>query len=310
MLVVSGVLPAADQTLLDFERYLRRRLADLANHPHQRLLRQFGLWHQLPRMRANSATKPLTFGAYLYAKQQFVAGESFLTWLVHIDRQPEAVTQADIDAWMLLARRADRERARGFLNWAMASRRLPTRDVAMVPRHELEPITQQQRLDHLHRLAVDDTIALPTRVIGSLVLLYAQPLSRIRTLTTDDITTDDLGEVHIGLGTPPSPVPEPFAEILLKLSASCGHPNAPGNCDQRWLFPGHNAGQPMHYMQLRRKLSSIGIPPRSTRVSALRQLVLQVPAPVVATALGLHYKTTERQNRNAAGVWNRYAAGP
>jgi hypothetical protein len=29
---------------------------------------------------------------------------------------------------------------------------------------------------------------------------------------------------------------------------------------------------------------------------------------VVADALGLHYKTTERQNRSAAGVWNRYAA--
>jgi integrase len=211
---------------------------------------------------------------------------------------------------MLLARRADRERARGFLNWAMASRRLPALDVAMVPRYELEPITQQQRLGLLGRLAVDDTIALPTRVIGSLVLLYAQPLSRIRALTLDDITTDDQGEVHIGLGTPPSPVPQPFAEILLQLSASRSYPNAPGKAEQRWLFPGRNVGQPVHYKSLRKRLSSIGIPPRSTRVSALRQLVLQIPAPVVATALGFHYKTTERQNRSAGGVWNRYAAGP
>jgi hypothetical protein len=74
------------------------------------------------------------------------------------------------------------------------------------------------------------------------------------------------------------------------------------------LFPGRNAGQPVHYKSLRKRLSSMGIPPRSTRVSTLRQLVLQVPAPVVATALGFHYKTTERQNRSAAGVWNRYAA--
>jgi hypothetical protein len=74
------------------------------------------------------------------------------------------------------------------------------------------------------------------------------------------------------------------------------------------LFPGRNVGQPVHYKSLRKRLSSIGIPPRSTRVSALRQLVLQVPAPVVAAALGFHHKTTERQNRSAAGVWNRYAA--
>lgn len=65
----------------------------------------------------------------------------------------------------------------------------------------------------------------------------------------------------------------------------------------------------MHYKTLRKKLSAIGIPPRSTRVSALRQLVLQEPAPVVATALGFHCKTTERQNRSAGGAWNRYAAG-
>jgi hypothetical protein len=166
MLIAAGLLPAVDQTVLDFERFVRQRLAALTGHPHQRLLRQFGLWHQLPRMRAKAATKPLTFGAYVYAQQQFVAAESFLTWLVKVRRQPDELTQADVDAWMLLAKRADRERVRGFVNWAMASRRLPAHDVAMVPRHELEPITQQQRLDLLRRLAVDDTIALPTRVIA------------------------------------------------------------------------------------------------------------------------------------------------
>ena len=54
-------------------------MATLVEHPHQRLLRQFGLWYQLPRMRAKAAAKPLTFGAYIYARQQFAAGESFLT---------------------------------------------------------------------------------------------------------------------------------------------------------------------------------------------------------------------------------------
>ena len=47
-----GVLPAADKQLRDFQAWLDRRLEALAGHPHLRLLRQFGLWHQLPRMRA------------------------------------------------------------------------------------------------------------------------------------------------------------------------------------------------------------------------------------------------------------------
>jgi hypothetical protein len=59
------------------------------------------------------------------------------------------------------------------------------------------------------------------------VLLYAQPLSRVRTLTVDDITINDEGDVYIGLENPLSPVPRPFAQILLQHSNNRGHSNAP-----------------------------------------------------------------------------------
>jgi len=41
----------------------------------------------------------------------------------------------------------------------------------------------------------------------------------------------------------------------------------------------------------------------------LRQLVLQVPAPVIADALGFHYTTTTRQHLNAGALWSHYAGG-
>ncbi|MEV4239175.1 MULTISPECIES: tyrosine-type recombinase/integrase [unclassified Nocardia] len=44
-------------------------------------------------------------------------------------------------------------------------------------------------------------------------------------------------------------------------------------------------------------------------VSALRQLVLQVPAPVIADALGIHYTTAHRHRDHVGGTWNRYAPG-
>lgn len=48
---------------------------------------------------------------------------------------------------------------------------------------------------------------------------------------------------------------------------------------------------------------------RTAPAAALRELVLQVPAPVAATALGFHHTTTQRQRAAAAGgTWNRYAA--
>jgi hypothetical protein len=47
---------------------------------------------------------------------------------------------------------------------------------------------------------------------------------------------------------------------------------------------------------------------RTARVAALRQLVLQVPASVIADALGFHHTTT-RQHVNAGAPWSHDARG-
>lgn len=60
-------------------------------------------------------------------------------------------------------------------------------------------------------------------------------------------------------------------------------------------------------------LREIGVPPQRGRTSAIRQLVLQAPAPViakapvVAKALGRHDKTTTRLVTEAGGAWSRYS---
>jgi hypothetical protein len=43
-----------------------------------------------------------------------------------------------------------------------------------------------------------------------------KPASRIVRLSVDDITKDDDGQLRIRLGDPPTPVPEPFASLLLR----------------------------------------------------------------------------------------------
>jgi hypothetical protein len=307
LLVAAGILPRIDKVLLDFERWLRTRLDTLTDHPHQRLLRQFGLWHQLPRMRTKAALGPLGYGAYVYAQQQITAAESLMTWLVVARRHPADLTQADLDTWLLTARRSERERIRSFLNWASANRHLPKR---RAPRPGAQPtltITQQHRLALLKRCATDTTITLSTRVIASLILLYAQPLTRIRHLTTDDIVCGSDRSVHIRLGEPASPVPHPFDQLLLELAAGRDL-NIAANATGSWLFPGRSAGQPITYPPIRKRLDTIGISPGITRVSTLRQLVQQIPAPVVGTALGFHRTTTTRQSANAGGTWSRYAS--
>ncbi len=131
------------------------------------------------------------------------------------------------------------------------------------------------------------------------MLLYAQPLSRILQLAADDLTRDPSGHTYLRLGDPPSPVPEPFAALLHELAAS-----EPAN---PWLFSGRHPGQPIAYRSMLTQLHDLGLPMRTARISALRQLVLQAPAPVIAGALGFHHITT-RQHTNAAGPWSYYAS--
>lgn len=142
-----------------------------------------------------------------------------------------------------------------------------------------------------------------------LLLLYAQPASRIVRLTVDDVIRDNTGQVFIRLGNPPAPVPSPIAELLLELADNRGKMNSATNPDSRWLFPGRRAGQPLHPVTLLPLVRELGIPINATRTAALRQLVLQAPAPVVANALGFHYVTTHRHHLDAGSTWKTYAPG-
>lgn len=189
-------------------------------------------------------------------------------------------------------------------------------DRGHLPRHDLpatqhgtgEAITQPPRLALLRRFATGDNDPLRPRTAACLMLLYGQLLSRIIQLTTSDITTGDDGRLYLRLGTPPAPVPAPFAGILLQLAASSDAARGAGSHGSDWLFPGLHPGQPITYQAMLVQLRDVGLPMRTARTSALRQLVLQAPAPVVADALGFgsHHTTTQRQRANAGGTWNRY----
>jgi hypothetical protein len=180
----------------------------------------------------------------------------------------------------------------------------------MPTRSTLNPasITQDQRLGLIRRLLTDRAMPMRERVAGLLLLLYAQPVSRIVRLTVDDIHRVD-GQVLLRLGDPPVPVPAPFAALLLTLVGNRTNMVTATNRDARWLFPGRRAGQPMLARSLGPGLRMQGIPVQNGRTAAIRQLVLQAPAPVVASMLGYHDKTTTQLVMDAGGTWNRYAPG-
>ena len=85
--------------------------------------------------------------------------------------------------------------------------------------------------------------------------------------------------------------------------------NTATNRGSRWLFPGRRAGQPMHPDALATLVNALGIPTVAARAAAIRQHVLEMPAPVVADALGYHHVTTTRLAAQAGGTWSQYAPG-
>ncbi|MEV8529585.1 hypothetical protein AB0451_36645 [Streptomyces sp. NPDC052000] len=206
-------------------------------------------------------------------------------------------TQADVDAWYAGGYTA--RRLTHLLRWAMRSKHMPKAAVPHRSTSNPAPLAQHQRLALLRQLVNRDDMPLQDRVAAVLVLLYAQPLTRIARLTADDVQREN-GEILVRLGDPPSPVPAPFAGMLLDYLGQRPNTMTATNPDARWLFPGRRAGQPLTPEALQLRLRYLDFPTQRGRTAAIRHLVLQAPAPVVARMLG--YDTTARLAEEGGGT--------
>jgi len=69
LLVEHGTLPHRDRLLHAYATWLTARLAEISDPDHRSIVKQFGTWHHLRRLRAKAERKPLTPSAFLNAKQ-------------------------------------------------------------------------------------------------------------------------------------------------------------------------------------------------------------------------------------------------
>jgi len=308
LLMSCGVLPAIDKQVCSFERWLAIHLDSIADDGHAQLIRRFATWEVLPRLRARAERKPLTPGARSYADAQVLRATAFLRWLSGQGLTLTGCRQADIDAWYAESNVKGRNTIRTFPQWCMAARltgrfQLPpavSGHAAQLPDHE--------RVSHLGRVLTDHELPLRTRVAAAIVLLCAQPASRVVCLTVDDVIRDG-DQVLLRPGEPPGPVPGPAAGLLLSWIGNRNNMRTATNRNSPWLFPGRRAGQPMRPDYLAALIRDLGIPAAAGRASAIRQHVLEMPAPVVADALSYHPGTTAKLAAQAAGTFSRYAPG-
>ncbi|MDP8975644.1 MAG: hypothetical protein M3N28_04625 [Actinomycetota bacterium] len=222
----------------------------------------------------------------------------------------ETLTQADVDRWLANGPGA-RNQIRSFIGWT--GQRGHTRtglEVATVKtgRYTTAPLDAYERWDQARRLLHDDTLDPADRVVGLLVLLYAQPLARVARLTLDDINGNHDG-LTISFGKHHVVIPEPLAGLLRELPwrRQIGPSGVVPGAD-RWLFPGRQAGRHLHPEHLRRRLAAVGITARPARQAALLQLSCEIPAAVLADILNIDEGTATAWAARSGGSWNTYAA--
>jgi len=306
LLVDCGLLPDRDPGLARYDRWVRERLdATVDNTGDARLLHQYVTWHQRKRLVESSIKGRLRSAQLNGSTQTLRVAAQFLNWLRSRGRSISTCRQSDLDEW-LATPPSTRVRVRGFVRWAKDTKRMPALQMVKESKPNLEVLDQDQRLAVIARLVAPNGQHCASQCIGLLLALYAQPLSRIVTLTVNSLVDVD-AELSIILGTNAAPLPAPFDRPFRELLESPWQRNT-HNHQSPWLFPGTRAGTHMSAASAHKAVARIAKPLLEMRHAALRQLVMDCPPPVVADMIGYtHHGTTNHATR-AGSPWLTDAA--
>jgi hypothetical protein len=255
--------------------------------------------HQLAR--TSRAGRP-TVSAQKYARSLVNEAIKLTCWLHAQQLQLPDLRQDLLDAWI-----ADgpgiRRRARLFIAW------LQRADVTGALHvdwpydfPQRAPLQDKERFAVLCRLLDDHELRLRERFAGSVLLLYAQPLTRIAQLRTSDITMTDRGEIAVTFARGANVLPDPLASIALALR----YQRVAAGEEDGWLLPGRKPGTHITAEHLRKRLAAHGITSRPGRHGALLALAGRLPAPILAERLGIHQARAAQWARAAGATYAPY----
>ena len=307
LLTAVGTLPGYDHHLDRFERWLPGWLESITDPDQRAILTRYARWRVLRQLR-RTGEHGLTYYREMSARHHLRTAATFLAFLAGHQRTLQSCTQALLDQWHANSTPADKTALRPFITWAARARitrplRLPPR-----PRERGEFITYQQRLELLQRLLNDPDVPIADRLIGTLILLYAQPLQRILHLRTDSIRTSN-NSCELTLHRTPIPIPPAVQHLISGYLTHRAHYLPATDPDSPWLFPGRHPGHPLQPNAVRDRLRALGIPNSKGRARALRELLLHAPPAVIAPLLGYQADTAEQIAAEAGNTWKNYAAG-
>jgi len=308
LLVATGTLPARDPVLAALERWCDPFLDRIGPAEHAQLLRTYAHWHILRPLRARPPQSAITESTGYSARARLKCVAAFLDWLAHRGHCLSEVQQLDVDTWCARQPPHRIKLVHAFTAWASTHKAMPPVDVPAGRTSEpVAPIEHDERWAVARRLLHAPDISVADRVAGVLVIVYAQPLTRINRLTVSDLIMQP-GRVAIRLGSSPIEIPEPLAAYVHELVAD-RRPQPRKvhiRSDPGWLFLGANPGRPISQYTLASRLRRHGIEPGRHRRAALYQLAAEMPAAVVADLLGISPSTANIWSRLAGRSWNAY----
>ena len=311
LLVHTGVLPERPDDLDRVEVWLDRFLADRPA-VHTKLIRPFATWHLLRRARRDTARRTPTPSTAGRLRSLVRITGDLLDWIDAQHLTLATLSQPDLDRWLAGGSR-NRHTVRYFLDWATKRGLTPAHDIPSPPRQNSAPILDDdQRWQQLRRCLTGQHLPTEVRVAGALIMLYGLSSSRIRRLTTTDLTIhQDQGQAFLTVGRKPLLLPPSLAGLIGQLVEQPRNRSAITSGisgDRRWLFPGLVAGQPLSVKAFSQLLSRHGIQALPSRSAALIALAGQLPTPILAEILGIHIHTARRWASYLQSDWSTYLA--
>jgi len=305
LLVAAGSLPERDEYAIRLRRFAARVIEEVADPQHRQVLSRYARWHVVARAKPDrhGQLRPATTDR---CRREIRAAQRFLGHLERRGRSVDDCAQADLDSWLA----SGRSRQMGFPRWLLDYGHLPGLVLPDVvpdagPRGQVD---QEEHWAIIRRMLHDSTSAsVEDRAAACLVLLYAQPVSRIVALTTDDLDVTDDG-TYLRLGPEPLLLPPPLDALVTSLPIAKPFGAASTLADERWLFPGKWAGHHQHPTSLMGRLNKLGITTRASRNAAMLHLSATVPPAVFASLIGISIGAATRWAEYAGSNWTTYAA--
>jgi hypothetical protein len=301
-LVGCRVLQARDEPSAAFAAWHAQALERIAPGRDRAHVRAYATWQVAHQLARTSQSGRPTVSAQKYARSLVGEAIKLTCWLHAQQHELRDLRQDLLDAWL-----ADgpgvRRRARLFVAWLQRAEVTGALHVDWPYDFPQQPALQdEQRFAVLRRLLDDHDIGLRERFAGSVLLLYAQPLTRIAQLRTADITTTDSGETAITIARGAITLPEPLASIALALR----YQRVADGEQDGWLIPGRKPGTHITAEHLRKRLAPHGITSRPARHGALLALAGRLPAPILAECLGIHQARAAQWARAAGATYAPY----